>query len=94
MSVFGMKWTIVICQFGYLTFIAANLYAKPALMYPASVLLGLAGAPLWTSEGSYVTQLGMLHAESKGRKSETGVTLFFGIFFAIFQTSKLTTKIN
>ena len=38
MSIFGMKWTIVICQFGYLAFIAANLYAKPALMYPASVL--------------------------------------------------------
>ena len=89
-----MKWTIVICQFGYLAFIAANLYAKPALMYPASILLGLAGAPLWTSESSYVTQIGIIHAESKGKKSETGVTLFFGIFFAIFQTSKLTNPIN
>ena len=83
-----MKWTIVICQFGYLAFIASNLYAKPGLLYPASVLTGLAGAPLWTSESSYVTQIGMLHAERKGRKSERGVTLFFGIFFALFQTSK------
>jgi hypothetical protein len=88
MSIFGMKWTIVICQFGYLTFIAANLYAKPALMYPASVLVGLAGAPLWTSEGAYVTQIGTLNAESMGMKSEIGVARFFGIFFACFQTSK------
>ncbi|UJR26005.1 hypothetical protein I4U23_007351 [Adineta vaga] len=89
MSVFGMKWTIVICQFGYLAFIAANLYAVPALMYPASVLLGLAGAPLWTSQGAYVTQIGMLNAESKGKQSATGVTQFFGIFFACFQTSQI-----
>ena len=83
-----MKWTIVICQFGYLAFIAANLYPKPGLMYPASVFLGLAAAPLWTSESAYVTQIGMLNAESKGKKSETGVTQFFGVFFAFFQTSK------
>lgn len=83
-----MKWTIFICQFGYLAFIAANLKAVPALMYPASILVGLSGAPLWTSEGSYVTQIGMLHAKLRGKKSETGVTLFFGIFFAFFQTSK------
>jgi len=89
MSIFGMKWTIVICQFGYLAFIAANRYAKPALMYPASVLLGLAGAPLWTSESAYVTQIGILNAELKGKKSDTGVTHFFGIFFAFFQTSNI-----
>ena len=83
-----MKWTIVICQFGYLAFIAANLYGRPALMYPASVFLGLSGAPLWTSESAYITQIGMLNAEMKGRKSDTGVTHFFGIFFAIFQTSQ------
>jgi hypothetical protein len=94
MSIFGMKWTIVICQFGYLAFIASNLYGKAGLMYPASVLLGLAGAPLWTSEGAYVTQLGILNAESKGKKSETGVTQFFGIFFACFQTSKLKNEIK
>ncbi|CAF0768384.1 unnamed protein product [Adineta ricciae] len=89
MSIFGMKWTIVICQFGYLAFIAANLHAVPALMYPASVFLGLAGAPMWTSEGSYVTQIGMLNAELKGREPATGVTQFFGIFFACFQTSQI-----
>ena len=87
MNIFGMKWTIFICQFGYLAFIAANLHAKPALMYPASILIGLAGAPLWTSESAYITQIGILNAESRGKKSETGVTQFFGIFFACFQTS-------
>ena len=94
MSIFGMKWTIVICQFGYLAFIAANLYPQPALMYPASILLGLAGAPLWTSEGAYVTQIGGLNAELKGKKSETGVTQFFGVFFAFFQTSKYRNSIS
>jgi len=89
-----MKWTIVICQFGYLAFVASNLYGKPALMYPASVLVGLSGAPLWTSESAYVTQLGSLNAELKGKKSETGVTFFFGIFFAIFQTCKLRNSIQ
>ncbi|CAF3981831.1 unnamed protein product [Adineta steineri] len=89
MSIFGMKWTIVIGQFGYLAFIAANLKPIPALMYPASVLVGLGGAVLWTSKNAYVTQIGMLHAESKGKKPETGVTQFFGIFFACFQTSQI-----
>lgn len=83
-----MKWTIVISQFGYLAFIAANLYAQPALMYPASILVGLGGAPLWTSQSSYVTQIGTLNAELKGKKPETGITQFVGVFFAFFQTSK------
>lgn len=94
MSIFGMKWTIVICQCGYLAFIAANLYAKPGLMYPASVLIGLAAAPLWTSESAYITQLGIHKAESQGKKSDTGVTQLFGIFYACFQTSTFKNEIE
>lgn len=82
-----MKWTIVLCQFGYVAFIASNLYGKPALMYPASILSGLAAAPLWASKGTYVTEIGTLYAELKGIHFEAGVTKFFGIFFGIFETS-------
>ena len=51
----------------------------------------LAGAPLWTSQSSYVTQIGTINAELKGKKPETGITQFLGVFFAFFQTSKHAT---
>jgi hypothetical protein len=33
-SIFGLKWTIVICQIPYVLYTAANLYPKAYLMYP------------------------------------------------------------
>ena len=54
-------------------------------MAPASVIVGLAAAPLWTAQCSYFTlEAGRYAALSK--ETETAVvTRFFGIFFCFFQ---------
>ncbi len=38
MEKLGIKWTIVICQFTYILYIAANLYAKYWTMIPAAIM--------------------------------------------------------
>jgi hypothetical protein len=40
MEKLGIKWTIVICQFTYILYIAANFYAKYWTMIPAAIILG------------------------------------------------------
>ncbi len=40
MEKLGIKWTIVICELGYILYIAANLYAKYWTMIPAAIILG------------------------------------------------------
>ncbi|UJR14080.1 hypothetical protein I4U23_001076 [Adineta vaga] len=88
-AIFGVKWTLVICQIPYLLYVAANYYPKGYLMYPAAALVGLGAAPLWTSKCSYLTDTGTIYAESKLVHKDIIVNRFFGIFFMFFQSSQV-----
>ena len=54
---FGLKLTIIVSQFTYLLFIAANMYPKWHVLLPAAVLLGIGAAPLWTAKCIYLTEI-------------------------------------
>lgn len=54
----GHKWPIPICFLFYIIWMGANGYAVWGTMLPASVMVGLAAAPLWTSQCSYFTKVG------------------------------------
>ncbi len=57
-------------------------------MVTASIIVGLAAAPLWTAQCSYFTILAGRYANLNNEKEETVVTRFFGIFFCFFQMCK------
>ncbi len=88
MDKLGIKWTLVICQSSYILYIVANLYAKYWTIVPAAILLGLGAAPLWSAKCVFLTDLGTHYAQISGEKSEIVISRFFGIFFAMFQSSK------
>ena len=45
---------------------------------------GLSAGPLWVAQGSYITTLAIMHAESAKLNREKTTTKFFSIFFLIF----------
>ncbi|CAH1229826.1 UNC93A [Branchiostoma lanceolatum] len=85
----GCKWTLVVSIFWYSVFTAANFYASWYTLIPFSVTLGLAGAPLWTAKSKYVTTSGIRYAGMVGETQEDIITLFFGIFFMVFQSGQI-----
>ncbi|CAF1312934.1 unnamed protein product [Rotaria sordida] len=89
MSIFGLKWTLVISQVSYVLFIAANYYPKAYLMYPTAALVGLSAAPLWTSKGSYLTDSGSVYASEMNLDKNAIINRFFGIFFTFFQSCQI-----
>lgn len=89
----GHKWTIPVSFMGYILWMAANGYAVWGTMVPASIIVGLAAAPLWTAQCSYFTLMGSKYAKLTNQSEESAVTRFFGIFFCFFQMSSITGSI-
>ncbi|CAH7305860.1 Unc93a [Phodopus roborovskii] len=84
---FGCKWTMVGAMCCYLTFSLANFYANWYTLISSSVMLGLGAGPLWSAQCTYITTIGNLQAQKKGKLVKDVVTQYFGIFFLIFQSS-------
>ncbi|CAF0755185.1 unnamed protein product [Adineta ricciae] len=89
MDIFGLKWTILIGEITYISYIAVNVRPTPALMYTTATLCGLVSAPLWTSQATYVNCIARYHARHTQKKAELIISLFFGIFFAVFSMSTI-----
>ncbi|CAF3381768.1 unnamed protein product [Rotaria socialis] len=89
MDLFGLKWTIILAEIGYIFYIAANIKPLPVLMYISATLVGLAAAPLWTAKATYLNQIARYHSQHKKQTHEISVSLFFGIFFALFGTNTI-----
>ena len=81
----GHKWTMTVCFFGMIIYMAANGYAVWATMIPASIIAGISASPMWTAQCSYFTIIAQRYADLTGQKSADVVSRFFGIFFMIFQ---------
>lgn len=54
-----------------------------------AALVGLAAAPLWTAKATYLNQIARYHSQHKKQTHEISVSLFFGIFFALFGTNTI-----
>ncbi|CAF1494994.1 unnamed protein product [Adineta ricciae] len=88
-DIFGLKWTILIGEITYISYIAANVRPTPTLMYTTATVCGLVSAPLWTSKVAYVNCIARYHARHTQKKAELIISLFFGIFFAVFSMSTI-----
>ncbi|XP_066286421.1 protein unc-93 homolog A-like isoform X1 [Branchiostoma lanceolatum] len=89
MRYFGLKWTITGSMVTYMIFTIANYWSEFYTVIPASVLLGVGAACLWAANGAYLTRLATRYALVTGQDKAATISLFFGIFFGIFQTSQI-----
>ena len=85
-NTFGCKYTITACFIPYVLFMAANLYPDWYTMIPASVLVGLAAAPLWAAKCTYLTEMGKRYATVSMLTEDAAINRFFGMFFMAFQS--------
>ncbi|CAF2880004.1 unnamed protein product [Rotaria sp. Silwood2] len=59
----------------------------PTVFSIGAALVGLAAAPLWTAQANYLNQIARYHAQYKKQSDEISISLFCGIFFALFSTN-------
>ncbi|KAK3737479.1 hypothetical protein QZH41_008361 [Actinostola sp. cb2023] len=85
----GCKWTLVVSMISYVLYTAANYHARYYTLIPASILVGLSAAPLWSSKCAYLTTSAIRYTELSKETQEAVVTRFFGIFFLIFQSGQI-----
>lgn len=68
---------------------AANIIPRWITLIPSAFIVGVFAGGLWSAKCTYLTELAYILAEVTGEESETVVNRFFGIFFAMFQTSQI-----
>lgn len=85
----GCKWTIAASMVCYVLYMAANFHAVWGLIVPASIILGLGAAPLWSAKCTYLTRTAVWYAKLTDAKEDDVINRFFGFFFMVFQTSEL-----
>ena len=88
LSKLGMKRTIIISMFGYVTYTLASFYANWWTVIPASVVLGAMASTLWTGQMCFVTELAKMYSDGTGAKQKHCSTRYFGIFYAVYHTGK------
>ncbi|XP_071790994.1 protein unc-93 homolog A-like [Asterias amurensis] len=88
--IIGTKWSIVISVACFSLYTACNFYPVDYILLPGGVLVGLAAAPLWISQGTYLTTSAFRYAELMNEVPEAVVNQFNGIFFFFFQSSQIS----
>ncbi|KAM3932697.1 protein unc-93 homolog A-like [Leptodactylus fuscus] len=85
----GCKWILIIVTCFYIIYTLANFYPKWYTLMPASVMLGLGASPFWTAKCTYLTVSAKRHAMETGKKDMHVINQYFGIFFFVFQSSRI-----
>ena len=87
-SKLGIKWTMVVSVFGYLTYIhvAAAFHATIETIIPTSFLAGVGGANLWTGQMAFATELSERYSNVMKIQYSSASSRFFGIFFSVYHT--------
>ena len=83
------KWTMIICSFGYLPWILAQLKPEPGLLIVTALISGVASTPLWTATSTYIACLGRYYQNKFNKQANYMITNFFGIFFFIYMCGML-----
>lgn len=85
----GCKWTIAASMICYILYMAANFHAVWGLIVPASIIIGLGAAPLWSAKCTYLTRTAVWYAKLTNATEDDVINRFFGFFFMVFQTSQI-----
>ncbi|XP_070136147.1 UNC93-like protein isoform X3 [Drosophila bipectinata] len=81
------KGTLVLGMFCFLPYIGLQLYSKFYTLVPAGILLGVAAAPMWAAQATYLTQISQIYAIITSSSVDAVITLFFGMFFFAWQNA-------
>lgn len=73
----------------YTAYAAANIYFEAALLYSASVLIGIGAAILWCAQGGYITRLSQIHEKLNQLGEGSSLGSFNGMFWSFFQASQI-----
>lgn len=86
---FSLKKILVGGFVCHMIFVAVHYYPSSCSLIPASVLLGLATGPIWTSQGAFITRLAMKYSEKPNSIPAISISRFNGIFFMVFQSGAI-----
>ncbi|KAH8324652.1 hypothetical protein KR067_005341, partial [Drosophila pandora] len=81
------KGTLVLGMLCFLPYIGLQLFSRFYTLVPAGILLGLAAAPMWAAQATYLTQISQIYAIITSSSVDAVITLFFGIFFFAWQNA-------
>lgn len=81
--------TLMLAWIAHALYTAASFYPAWELLVPSSVLLGALSAPMWTSQGLYITACGYSFAKTAVSSPYDVFSSFNGIFFTIYETSQI-----
>ena len=81
---FGTKWTLVLCEIGYCSFHAANLYPTFYTLIAISIVYGSCAGPLYTAHGTYLTSVAISYASKTSQQKEHTISRFNGIYYMIY----------
>ena len=79
---------MVVAYVGYLLWMLANGYPVWGTMVPASILCGIAAAPMWIGQSAYLNKLSKRYAALTKEDEKDVVAKFFGVFYGVFNFSK------
>ncbi|CAL4091621.1 unnamed protein product, partial [Meganyctiphanes norvegica] len=85
---FKVKKAMTICMLGYLPYFAVQVQPSLYTLVPAAFSMGLAAAPLWTSQCTYFTLVANSLSALTGEEQDVILTRFFGIFFLFFRSTE------
>lgn len=85
---FKVKKAMTMCMLGYLPYFAVQVQPSIYTLVPAAFAMGLAAAPLWTSQCTYFTLVANSLAGLTGEDSDVILTRYFGIFFFFFRSTE------
>ena len=72
----------------YDAFVAANIHEINAVLYAASVLIGIGAAAIWIGECSMITECSNVYERKYGYEINSQLGYFNGLFWMLFQCSQ------
>ncbi|XP_012557670.2 UNC93-like protein isoform X1 [Hydra vulgaris] len=88
-AMFKLKTLLILSIFSFPLYVLANFVPRWSTILPASILLGLSGAVMWTCQSIYITQIATSYADTIKFPKDSLVSKFFSIFYFFFQFSQI-----
>ncbi|KAL5016513.1 hypothetical protein ScPMuIL_006102 [Solemya velum] len=86
----GPKTAMICAWVAHCIYTASNFYPTWGTLVPASVLLGILGAPLWTAQGLYITANSIAYAEIHHETTHAVLSRSNAFFFTCFESTQIT----
>ncbi|XP_077977772.1 protein unc-93 homolog A-like [Glandiceps talaboti] len=80
----GNRLTLISSMCCFVIYTIANFYPHWYTMIPASLIIGIGSANIWTAMPSYLSTLGHLLAEVTGKRKDLKISKVISIFYGAF----------